>query len=206
MSHRVELTLPNLKEDLDLDSIDSQLIWLQGEETAHSCGICGRKCQSSQGLKTHLAVHSNEESPDHWLQLFTLPMTADEVISMPYETMIAKYNLNSLTKQELDLIKDIRRRGKSRISAAKSRQMKREYEKCLKAELKLLREKRKALMQTQVLLLLEQTKVKSDILSLHNYILNQMGFDSTQWQLTVDNHGEVHVAMQKNYQFYLSKV
>ena len=105
MSHRVELTLPNLKEDLDLDCIDSQLIWLQGEETAsaHSCGICGRKCQCSQGLNTHLAVHSNDESPDHWLQLFTLPMTADEVISMPYETMVAKYNLNSLCESFTDV-------------------------------------------------------------------------------------------------------
>ena len=211
MSRLVPLTLPKLKEDLDLDAIDSKLFWLQGsrevqenprEHLEHICGVCGEKFQLSKGLKRHLAAHSNVNL-DHWLQSFALPMTANEVINVPLETLIAK---NNLTVEELKLIKDVRRRGKNRKAAIRSRQRKQAMMKYLEADLQVLREKRKALMQTQVLLLLEQTKVKSDILSLHNYILNQMGFDSTQWQLTVDCNGEVHVAMQKNYQFYLSKV
>ena len=202
------LSLPSLNQDLDLDSIDSELNWLQKRHD-FICGACGLKLPTSLEMKRHLTIHSKDVSRkntrlDHWLRLYNLPLTSEEVLHVSFDQLVGKYNL---TAEDLVLCKDIRRRGQNRISAARSRQKRKALIFQLKNDLKQLKNTRKELMQKQLLLLLELTKWKSDILSTQNHILHKLGFDSTQWQLKADpTSGEIHVFMKKNYQFILSKV
>ena len=203
------LSLPSLNQDLDLDCIDAELNWLQKRHDL-ICGACGLKLPTSLGMKRHLTVHSKDAKSrkntrlDHWLRLYNLPLTSEEVLHVSFDQLVGKYNL---TAEDLVLCKDIRRRGQNRISAARSRQKRKALIFQLKNDLKQLKNTRKELMQKQLLLLLELTKWKSDILSTQNHILHKLGFDSTQWQLNADpTSGEIHVFMKKNYQFVLSKV
>ena len=208
------LSLPSLNQDLDLDCIDAELIWLQ----PLACEVCGIKL-SPTVLQQHLrTVHSKNKrrrkrkrrkntNLDQRLKSCNLPLTCEEVANLPleeFEELGRRYNL---TAEELVLCKDIRRRGFNRISAARSREKQKATIKHLKDDLNCLKNTKKELMQRQVLLLLGITKWESDILSAENHILYKLGFDQTKWQLIEDpTSGEIHLSMKENCQFILSKV
>ena len=208
------LSLPSLNQDLDLDCIDAELIWLQ----PLTCEVCGIKL-SPTVLQQHLrTVHSKNKrrrkrkrrkntNLDQWLKSCNLPLTCEEVVNLPleeFEELGRRYNLSA---EELVLCKDIRRRGFNRISAARSRNKKNALIKGLKYDLNYLKNTKKELMQRQILLLLGITKWESDILSAENHILHEMGFDQTKWHLIEDpTSGEIRLSMKENYQFILSKV
>ena len=212
------LSLPCLNQDVDLDCIDAELIWLgipknrkTGQRT--SCKVCGLKFSTPIVLQQHLStVHSrdnrrNHRNIDHWLQSCHIPLTYEEVVNLPFEEFEELGQRYNLTAEQLVLCKDIRRRGFNRISAARSRKKKKALIKSLKYDLNCLKNTRKELMQRQVLLLLGITKWESDILSAQNHILHKLGFDQTKWHLIEDPiSGEIHLSMKENYQFILSKV
>ena len=90
------LSLPSLNQDLDLDCIDAELIWLgipknrkTGQRT--SCKVCGLKFSTPIVLQQHLStVHSkdnrrNHRNIDHWLQSCNIPLTYEEVVNLPFE-------------------------------------------------------------------------------------------------------------------------
>ena len=160
------LSLPSLNQDLDLDCIDAELIWLgipknrkTGQRT--SCKVCGLKFSTPIVLQQHLStVHSkdnrrNHRNIDHWLQSCHIPLTYEEVVNLPFEEFEELGQRYNLTAEQLVLCKDIRRRGFNRISAARSRKKKSALIKRLKYDLNRLK--------ITILLLLLMSSVSNQI-------------------------------------------
>ena len=100
------LLLPSLSQDLDLDSIDAELNWLQKRHDL-ICGACGLKLPTSLEMKRHLTVHSKDVSRkntrlDHWLRLYNLPLTSEEVLHVSYVKISEDAAKIEYQRQEVD--------------------------------------------------------------------------------------------------------
>ena len=166
-----------------------------GQQPKESMKRSQRASASSTSQNNTMVPYSSRDQKR--AKAIGVPFSCDEIVNSPVERfneMMTKYTLNDI---QLQLIRDIRRRGKNKVAAQNCRKRKLDVINNLDGTLSELREARDQLQEQQRIMLDEKRQVEHKYLSLYNEVFRSLRdesghpYDPSQYSLQQTADGDV---------------
>jgi hypothetical protein len=165
-----------------------------------------RKCQVAKNslfeIKSATGVrippkssyHAIESRDERKARLLGIPFSMSDLIDSPMDHFITMINITSLTKDQITFCKAVRRRGKNKVAAQKSRIHKVDQISNLELEVKQARQHKQLLLAEREQLYQLNQSWSMKLQQLEEQVLHELNRDVNQFalQLTQDRQ-EVHV-------------
>merc|ERR1711976_679162 len=122
-----------------------------------------------------------------------LPFAVGEIIDLPIDAFNELSTHHTLTEAQLNLCRDIRRRGKNKVAAQNCRKRKIDLISQLEEEVSRARQQKQNLIAEHDNLLKQRAQWSDLVKRLHDYVLKELGRDPQHWQLQMDHNRQVHI-------------
>jgi len=166
------------------------------DEEVSELGGRRRNVSESSYSSFSSGYHSSEDSrstrDEKLAAKVGLPYSVQELVQCPVDRFNEILTNPNLTKQQIKICKDIRRRGKNKVAAQNCRKRKQETIEDLQVQVEAVRRRRAALLREREQLEQERQRWSSKLLNLEQLVVRGMGKNIAEFTLKVlDDHVEL---------------
>uniref|UniRef100_A0A0C9RBZ4 Cnc_2 protein n=2 Tax=Fopius arisanus TaxID=64838 RepID=A0A0C9RBZ4_9HYME len=136
-----------------------------------------------------------------------VPISVQDIINLPMDEFNERLSKYDLSEQQLNLIRDIRRRGKNKVAAQNCRKRKLDQIISLADQVKEMRDRKMRLIREREFMLMETQRVKTKYHQLYNHLFMVMRdpegnpYSRNEWSFQQSAEGNVLLVPKKSDKF-----
>merc|ERR1719402_1293740 len=123
-----------------------------------------------------------------------IPFTVNDIIEKPMDQFNDLLARVDITEEQINVCRDIRRRGKNKIAAQNCRKRKMSQISSLETELVQARMKKEKILSERVKLLWRKQEWRRKLDMMERKVLKMMGKEESDWMLSVDSNMVVEIS------------